>query len=351
MRHVLITLAVLLLGGCASALQPARFNLIEKQDSPTVWPAFPDVPRYQYLGQLSGESNFPRANRQQTSGRRFLEWIAGLQQDAPDVVTLLKPQSGMFDTETQRIYVTDIGLGAVMVFDELAARLDLWQLADQGETFSSPVAIVKISPDEILVSDAELGRVVRLSSQGSPLGSIQSEFLQRPAGMVFDAVEDRIYVADSGANDIKVFSPQGILLDVIGGPGEAAGYFNAPTHLALSEKHLLVTDTLNARVQVLTLEGEFIRVIGERGLFVGNMVRPKGVAADQDGNIYVIESYFDHMLVFNDTGQMLLSIGGSGKSVGEFYLPSGIWIDDRNRVFIADMHNGRVIVLQYLGST
>jgi len=282
---------------------------------------------------------------------RVLAWLAGLKEEAPDVVTLLRPQSGMVDAETRRILVTDVGLNAVMVFDEQAGELDIWFQADRQQLFVAPIAIVKISPDEFLVSDAELGRLVRLSGQGRPLGSITSEKLLRPTGMVFDAVEDRIYVADTAANDIKVFSPQGMLMDVIGQPGEGIGQFNAPTHLSLRGRQLMVSDTFNSRVQLMAIDGESVRTIGERGLFVGNFVRPKGIASDSEGNIYVIESFFDHLLIYNEGGELLLSIGGTGNRVGQFYLPAGIWVDNRDRVFIADMHNGRVIVLQYLGST
>jgi sugar lactone lactonase YvrE len=121
--------------------------------------------------------------------------------------------------------------------------------------------------------------------------------------------------------------------------------------VALDDDRLIVSDTLNARLQVLTADGSSLDTVGQRGLFVGNFVRPKGVAADSDGNIYAVESYFDHLLVYDRDGRLLLSIGGTGSGVGQFYLPAGVWVDDRDRIFIADMHNGRVVVLQYLGST
>ena len=73
------------------------------------------------------------------------------------------------------------------------------------------------------------------------------------------------------------------------------------------------------------------------------------MAADKDGNIYVVESYYDYLLVFNDQGKLLLPIGGTGNTVGRFYLPAGVWVDQKQRVYIADMFNGRVVIFQYLG--
>jgi len=110
-----------------------------------------------------------------------------------------------------------------------------------------------------------------------------------------------------------------------------------------------VADTLNARIQVLEPDGRPIRQTGRRGLRMGNLVRPKGVALDDEGNLYVVESYYDYLLIYDDRGRFLMPIGGTGSGIGEFYLPSGVWTDSRNRVFVADMFNGRVTIFQYLG--
>jgi DNA-binding beta-propeller fold protein YncE len=146
-----------------------------------------------------------------------------------------------------------------------------------------------------------------------------------------------------------VFEPGGKLLRTIGRPGTAAGEFNGPTHIQFNDGRLYVTDTLNARVQVMTAQGDVTAEIGRRGLYVGNLVRPKGVTNDMHGNVYVIESYYDHLLVFDADGNLLMPIGGTGNQVGQFFLPAGIWSDTGDRIFIADMFNGRVIVLRYLG--
>ena len=149
------------------------------------------------------------------------------------------------------------------------------------------------------------------------------------------------------ADDIKVFDEAGALLETIGTSGTGQRQFNGPTHLAFASGSLYVTDTLNARVQVLDGARDFSAHIGERGLYVGNLVRPKGVTTDSDGNIYVIESYYDYLLIFDNQGRLLLPVGGTGSGPGQFFLPSGAWSDGRDRVFIADMYNGRIVILRY----
>jgi 6-bladed beta-propeller len=103
-------------------------------------------------------------------------------------------------------------------------------------------------------------------------------------------------------------------------------------------------------VQVLDAEGRATGLeIGARGLYVGNLVRPKGVAVDGESNVYVVESLYDSVLIYSAGGEFLMPIGGTGTGTGRFYLPSGVWVDQRNRVFVTDMFNGRVVVFQFLG--
>ena len=80
---------------------------------------------------------------------------------------------------------------------------------------------------------------------------------------------------------------------------------------------------------------------------MGNLTRPKGVTVDGVGNVYVIESFHDHLLVFNNKGEFLLPIQGG--DIGRFYLPAGLWSDAQGRIYVADMFNGRIVILQFLG--
>ena len=137
-------------------------------------------------------------------------------------------------------------------------------------------------------------------------------------------------------------------MQTIGQLGDGPGEFNSPTDLAYIGDKLYVTDTFNARVQVLDKAGVFIKTIGKRGRYLGNLVRPKGVTADSEGNVYIVESFHDYLLIYNQNAQFLLPIGGSGENIGNFYLPAGVWSDRRDRIYVADMFNGRVVIFQYL---
>lgn len=312
-------------------------------------PETQEVPRYRYLGQLVGQSNFRPAEGSRRSGaRQLVALITGLDEAPEQPRVLQRPQSGVVD-EAGRVLVTDVSRNAIFVFDEKAGRLDLWDRATAREPFAAPIGIALGEGGELLVTDAELARVFRLGPDGTPRGEFGAGLLQRPVGVARDPKTGRVFVADTHAHDIKVFDGAGRLVATWGQRGEQPGELNYPTHLTFVNGTLMVVDTMNARVQGFDAEGRPTLTLGQRGRYVGNLVRPKGVAADDEGNLYVVESMYDTLLVFDPKGQLLMHLGGTGTEAGRFYLPAGVWTDSRSRVFVADMFNGRVAVFQFLG--
>ncbi len=348
----LVVLLVVLLGGCATP-DVVRGRLhYGMEDAPEgarlMWPTAPEVPRFLYTGTLTGEPNFRRDDVAQGALATLGRWIAGLDGKSAAPTVLQRPGVVVGD-DAGRLYVSDTSRQAVFVFDEKAGELLVWEQAQVALRFVAPSGLA-VAPGRLFVADAELGAVFVLGAQGEPLATLGRGLLQRPTGLARDPKSGHLYVADTYAHDIKVFSDVGDLLHVIGRRGEGAGEFNFPTHMAWANGELYVTDTLNNRVQVFTADGQLLqRQFGRRGLVLGNLVRPKGVGVDGEGNVYVVESYYDSLLVFSSAGEFLMPIGGTGTATGRFYLPAGVWVDGKNRVHIADMFNGRVVTFQFLG--
>lgn len=352
LRCALLLALLLAMSACAGTREPATLRL-GIEDAPEgrnlLWPAPPEVPRLQYAGQLLGESNFRAPGERPRGAASVLRWLVGLDEQSEKPLVLQRPQSGTVDAQG-RILVTDASRQAVFVFDVVSGELKLWDRASGASGFVAPVGIAPGRDGEVLVADAELGHVVRLDRDGKPVGSIGKGILQRPTGLARDAERGVLYVADTRAHDVKLFDDQGRLIGTLGHPGTGEGEFNAPTHLAFNAGALYVTDSLNNRVQVFERDSQApARRIGRRGLYLGNLVRPKGVTTDGEGNVYVVEGYYDYLLVYNSAGEFLMPIGGTGQGTGNFFLPAGAWSDGNNRIFVADMFNGRVVVFQFLG--
>ena len=335
-----------LLESCAT--EPAsQLGLLQPAPDAQVWPAAPETARYVHVTTLEGEQNFEVDRRPSAMAKRVAKWIVGLAVGDVPPRQLQRPVSGFTD-RAGRIFVVDASLRAVVVFDMARGEVDIWEDATTLEGFGAPIGIAPDGEGGVLVTDAELASVFHLDREGEPVGRFGQGELQRPTGIARDPVNGMIYVADTVAHDIKQFDDQGQWLRTIGERGVEEGTFNYPTHLSFTDDRLYVSDSLNFRIQVLTAGGEVERSFGETGLYLGNLVRPKGVAVGGEGRVYVAESYHDHLLIYDEDGRFLLPIGGAGKAVGQFYQPAGIWTDRQRRVYVADMYNGRVVVFREL---
>lgn len=349
--RVTLFLVVLLLAlgvtGCASS-GPKQLD-VHVLDAPgskaNLWPAPPDIPRYMYGGYLIGEENFRHPEGDVSFLEKLRRWIFG--DDPPN--TLQRPVGVAVD-ESERILVTDMGRASVLVFDRAKGELQIWGRASATDAFEAPSGLALGAGGDVFVSDPSLGYVARLNSVGEPQQVIGRGVLKRPTGLAYDADHGTLLVADTYNHVIREFAADGGLRRTIGERGEALGTFNFPTYLALRRGELYVNDSINARIQVLRLsDGKALRAIGSRGTYLGQLGLPKGISLDSEGNLYVVESMYDHLLVFSRAGEFLMGIGGNGQGRGQFYLPAGVWVDGRDRVLVADMFNARISLFQFLG--
>ena len=108
-----------------------------------------------------------------------------------------------------------------------------------------------------------------------------------------------------------------------------------------------VSSTIKARIDVFDAAGEHVGHVGERGNQFGMFDRPKGVALDSAGHIYVVEGMNDVVQIFDASGRLLLVFGGSGAGDGQLWLPTGITIAD-DMVYVAYSANRRVQVFEGL---
>jgi sugar lactone lactonase YvrE len=301
------------------------------------------------LGQFVGERNFTRdVDRERPVLVSVLAWLTGIDATSRNPDELVRPHGAVALAE--RIYVADIGQRALFVVDTAQGQIDIWRKADGVLDWVAPVGVA-IGPQEtVFVSDAELKVVFQFDRDGRTVRVFGRGQLLRPTGLAYDAAGERLYVADTHGHDIKVYTLDGQQVDRFGARGAGPAEFNYPTFLALHDGELYVSDTLNSRVQVLSAEdGRALRQIGRRGLSVGDMVRPKGIALDSQANLYVVESYYDQLLVYDRDGRFLMPIGGgAGQGAGQYYLPSAVFVDEADRVWVTDSFNGRVVVYQFL---
>jgi DNA-binding beta-propeller fold protein YncE len=107
---------------------------------------------------------------------------------------------------------------------------------------------------------------------------------------------------------------------------------------------------MNSRIKVLNSKGQVQICFGESGDATGNMARPKGLATDSHGHIYVADALFHVVQVFDRSGRFLYSFGKQGQGPGEFWMPAGIYIDSQDQIYVADSYNSRIQIFQLVNN-
>ncbi len=334
--YLLAVSLLALVGGCAAPVEGKP----QAQMPKLVWPAAPEPTRLEFVQSISSAKDLGLTK---SFMRRAFEFVFG---EAPE--HLVRPTAVLEVGAV--LYVADPGVRGVHRFDRRENKYQLIQ-AEGEAPLLSPVGLARGEGDGVYVTDSALARVF-LIKPGAEFATPVSlgQAVEQPTGIAFDAQAKKLYVVDTKAQRIKVFSPQGDYLSSIGQRGEADGEFNFPTMLWLDAKgRLLVTDSLNFRTQILDTQGKFIRRFGRMGDSVGDAPRQKGVASDSFGHIYVVDALLNAVQIFTEGGELLLSIGALGEGRGEFWLPAGIFVGGDDTIYVADTYNRRVQVFRYVG--
>jgi DNA-binding beta-propeller fold protein YncE len=178
--------------------------------------------------------------------------------------------------------------------------------------------------------------VTTVAGDGSP------KTLADPFGIA--AGEDgMVYVSDGGDNNrILKIAPDGNVTTLAGGN---EGLFNSPSGLAIDDDgNLYVADTGNNRIQKVTPEGVVSTIAGDgtAGYVDGPAAQarfngPIGVGVDNDGNVYVADTYNDRIRKISSDGQVATVAAGIA-----FDTPCGIVVTADGSLIVADTGNNQL---------
>lgn len=332
-RAIASTLLLLILTAAAPPSEPPALQ----------WPAAPQAARLRFAGEIAG----PRvAGTGKVGG--FLRALIGLDKAGEVTADRLVKPTGLF-VSGGTVFVADPGMRAVLRYDEATGRGEWWPRGVEKK-LASPVGVAGAPDGRLFVLDSLLKKVFILDAEGNIKGELEGdpEGLGQPAALAVSA--KRIYVSDVKNHRVAVYGIDGTFLQAFGRRGNGSGEFNFPTYMWFDKKtdRLWVTDSGNFRLQWFGPDGRVGGAIGENGNRPGYLARPRGVAVDSDGHVFVIDAAFEAFQVFDDKKNFLLFVGRAGAAPGQFSMPGGIFIDGRDRVYVADTQNARVQVFQYV---
>ena len=178
---------------------------------------------------------------------------------------------------------------------------------------------------------------------GSFLPPFGTEHLNAPPSLAYSPVNSRLYVT-SLDNEVAIFSAEtGTFIDKFGEPGSGNGQFDFPAGIAVDQfGSVYVVDTRNKRVQRFSADGGYVGQFGSPGSGDGQFTVPLGIAIDLEGNVYVSDEALHRIQKFSSSGQFLTSWGSFGTEAGQLAYPDELAIDDDGNVLVAESGGPRV---------
>jgi sugar lactone lactonase YvrE len=285
--------------------------------------------------------------------------------------------------------------------DRIVARITKTFAAPDGDPMHMPTDLAIDRGGNIIVADGANDRLAQFKSEGSFVRYLTTggnEALARPVGVAFDA-NDNLWIADTGNHRVLVVSSGGQLLSridlpkgdegkpagptsvavthdgsrayivdnanhrlfirdnhtgglsVMGKSGRALGQFEFPFMVCLGfENYIFITEAVGARVQQISPQDRWAGTIGHMGVTLGDLYRPKGLATDAQGRLFVGDSSMKVIQAFTPRGVATGVLTDEAGQPLQFAHPMGMRFDSKGDLYVVELRANRVAVVSIQGT-
>ena len=199
--------------------------------------------------------------------------------------------------------------------------------AHQGRVFVSDTL-----KRQVHAFDIREGRYLEIGTEGPGA-------LAKPMGVDVD-LNGHLFVCDATLKQVLVYDRDGNFLRRIGEPG----MFDRPAGLTVNANgsRVFVVDTggvTSARHRVLVFDaysGALLHTISQRGHGDGELNLPRDATIGANGNLFVVDGGNFRVQEFTADGKFVRSFGTIGRQSGQFARPKGIGVDQNGNVYVVD---------------
>ncbi|MBT3761089.1 MAG: 6-bladed beta-propeller, partial [Candidatus Nitrosopelagicus sp.] len=257
--------------------------------------------------------------------------------------SFLSPQHLAFDSE-DNLYVTDLGNARVQKFDSSGNFLFEWgSRGTESGKFGHPSGIA-ISDEFVFVVDNRNNNVQKFDLSGNFITEwgefgINNGSFKSPRGITISD-DQSVFVVDSGNARIQKFTFDGEYITHFGQSGKRGGELITPVDIAINSDKIFVTDSVQNRINIFDLNGNFLRAIDNT---VGGLpIYPEGIIFDEQNNFYISDYRNNRIIQYNESGNYLSIFGQMGTGDGQFKFPKDLAISEDGYLFVTDTQGHRI---------
>jgi sugar lactone lactonase YvrE len=312
--------ACTVLGGCGpSQRRPEAAG-------PIFFPSAPEKPRLQFLRSFSGPADLGVSG---PSG--FERFVLGTAAPKDGITT---PYGlAIFDG---KLYVCDVGKRRVEVLD--IEKRSFTTMTDDRRLVN-PVNIAIEEDGTKYVADPTAGAVFVFDARNALRAILGQDLRINPIDV---AVRDSYcYVTDFTSNRVVVLDKAtGREIQRMGEQGDGDTQFKLISDLAIGpDGDIYVTDKVKAKIFQFDPSGKLKRTIARLGDNIDELVRPKGIAVDDEHRVWVVDAGVsvspatwstEVAKIYDAQGRLLLFFGQPGNEPGRMNLPAQIVLDRRH---------------------
>ncbi|BAI80229.1 hypothetical protein DEFDS_0750 [Deferribacter desulfuricans SSM1] len=316
-----------------------------------VWPKESANPKFKAVRVIANSEEFPG---KASSKNRLLQELVG------DI--------NVKWVDYRAIRIATDGRGKVYIAAPIAFKIqiiDFIQKEIRDIRFGSimPCAIDVTKDGRIFIGNRSGGNVMEITEDKKVLWSYgrkvnDKDFEKLKAEKKFDVdglykdisdvlvYKNKLYVADQIFGRIDILTLDGKFIKSI-------KKVPAPTAIAIDPQteDIYAVSKFIGKVFIYDKDGNFKGELLEPGDNIWALNFPNGIDFDSEGHIYIVDIASNGFKVYDKKGTFLYYMGAQKPSVylGGFNNPKDLVIDDKDRIYVLDAPNKRVVIFQYLG--
>ena len=269
---------------------------------------------------------------------------------APQADPLRMPTDVTVDSKGQ-VYVADGTNDRVVRFDS-EGNVDMVVALAAENTLDQPVGITVDTNDLLWVADTAGHRIVIFGVDGDLLREIKlplldADLMPDPTDLIVTSDGRRCYIIDNDNHRILQRDNLTGQWKTMGQKGRSLGQFEYPFMICIgTEDYIYISEAMGARLHRISPQDEWSGIMGSWGVELGKLYRPKGIAADADGLIYVSDSTLQVIQVFDPWGRIKGVLCGPNGQPLQFQHPMGMCFDNQQRLLVTELDANRIAIVE-----